>query len=106
MEGGGERGVNEILKADCVIIASSYTSNSGQRSCNAARKMERNSLTVTIVLAARVLWYIGPLNETVRPLVGAAAKLKRTLPLVSFSSVGPLDLFLMIRLIFLLKNTQ
>jgi hypothetical protein len=25
------------------------------------------------VLAARGLWYIGPLNETVRPLVGAAA---------------------------------
>jgi hypothetical protein len=48
--GGGERGVNEIPTAICIIIASSYISNSEQRSCNAARKMERNSLSVTIVI--------------------------------------------------------
>jgi hypothetical protein len=54
--GGGERSVNEIPTAICVIIESSYILHSGQRSCNAARKMERNSLTVTIVIIPNNKW--------------------------------------------------
>jgi hypothetical protein len=54
--GGGERGVNEIPTAFCVIIASNSISNSGQRSCNAARKIERISLTVNPVIIPNNKW--------------------------------------------------